>query len=251
MLAESNPIEVTKPNQSNDIEIVEINISDYVDIGINGNFTSELEGNKVISKVEHLFILQELQHHCEDCGRKYKYIVNGMVDNLMIKYETLFDLDLSKLICNDLIYINQKDDSIKNHILPKKFRSLKLNENNSITELPILHKSFMCYLDCSNNKIKNLPKLPKRLSVLKCDNNLIENLPNRLPYHLTQLYCNNNKLTKFPNKIFGRLRKIECRENNFQEPIYIPNKKGKDKVRINVNKKVNMIFKINHRKLYC
>ena len=65
-------------------------------------------------------------------------------------------LNLSKLECNIIKYVNQEGNSIKNHILP-----------NSLKEL-----------NCSDNKLTLLPNLPNSLQNLYFHKNKLIFLPN-------------------------------------------------------------------------
>lgn len=53
------------------------------------------------------------------------------------------------------------------------------------------------YLNCSNMKLKSLPKLPKYLEELDCGRNYIKKLP-KLPKTLKKLDIYNNKIKKLP-----------------------------------------------------
>jgi len=59
--------------------------------------------------------------------------------------------------------------------------------NDSVEEL---------YIDY---KIKNWPKLPKKLKFLYCSDNNITNLPTELSKSLLSIYCSDNKLKELPD----------------------------------------------------
>jgi hypothetical protein len=63
--------------------------------------------------------------------------------------------------------------------------------------------SKLCYLNCSNNQLTKLEKLPSELIHLDCGNNQLKEL-NNLPNTITCLICSNNylkRLRKLPNEI--------------------------------------------------
>jgi len=67
---------------------------------------------------------------------------------------------------------------------------------NSFEEIPNYDK--VVYLNCSNNQLSNLPKLPKTLTELNCKGNQLSNLP-ELPKTLTTLWCSYNQFIKKDN----------------------------------------------------
>src|SRR5438067_2250979 len=76
-------------------------------------------------------------------------------------------------------------ECINNNLLSLDLSHLNLSE--LLNNLP----SFLQILDCSNNQIKELNKLPS-LQTLYCSHNQIKEL-NNLPSSLQYLYCENNK----------------------------------------------------------
>ncbi len=79
-----------------------------------------------------------------------------------------------------LIYVkyNLEDDEIKYNSFEK-----------------IRNYNYILYVDCSNNKLTSLPKLPNSLQILLCNNNQLTSLP-ELPNSLQLLSCLNNKFIK-------------------------------------------------------
>lgn len=68
---------------------------------------------------------------------------------------------------------------------------------NKLKQLPPLPKHLV-YLDCSNNKLILLPELYDDLVHLECDNNQLTSLP-VLPESLNSFSCSNNRLVKAPS----------------------------------------------------
>ena len=67
---------------------------------------------------------------------------------------------------------------------------------NDLIELPNLSR-FTCLqnLDCSNNQLCQLDKLPFHLQILDCSQNQLSRL-NNLPYSLKELNCSRNIITQ-------------------------------------------------------
>ena len=145
------------------------------------------------------------------------YSILSPVSSLYINHN-YEKLDLSKVECNEIIYEDQKGESIRNHILPNSLIRLYCS-HNKLTSLPDLPDSLQilhCYdnqltsfanaqlpnslqiLCCYDNELTLIPKLPNSLEFLNCDNNQLTLLPD-LPYSLKDLFCNNNELILFPN----------------------------------------------------
>tara|TARA_Y100001936_G_scaffold248379_1_gene296142 strand:+ start:113 stop:838 length:726 start_codon:yes stop_codon:yes gene_type:complete len=144
-------------------------------------------------------------------------IIVGKIDRLNIEYK-YNELDLSKLECNIIRYINQEGESIENHKLPNSLKVL-LCYDNQLTLLPTLPNSLqeldcsfnqltsfnnvqlpnsLKYLDCYNNKLISLCDLPNSLKELNCSNNQLISLPD-LPNSLEGLYCDHNQLLSLPD----------------------------------------------------
>ena len=104
-------------------------------------------------------------------------------------------------------------------------------QNKKLTHLPELSR-FSCLkvLDCSENKLRYLPALPRSLETLICSYNQLINLPELpesllylscsynpltflpvLPQNLKSLLCNNNKLVHLP-KLPSSLVQLSCYE---------------------------------------
>ena len=73
------------------------------------------------------------------------------------------------------------------------------------------------YLNCYNNKLTNLPKLPLKLKTLYCEYNKLNNLP-ILSNNLIKLICEYNKLTNLP-ELPNSLIDLDCFHNKI---IYLP-----------------------------
>ena len=123
-------------------------------------------------------------------------IIIGKIPKLYINH--ICDvLDLSKVECNEIIYYNQKGESIKNHILPNNLEELDCLRNK-LTSLPNLPNSLI-ELYCNHNKLTSLPNLPNSLKELNCGfNQLISFSNNQLPNLLENLYSYNNCFASLP-----------------------------------------------------
>ena len=60
-----------------------------------------------------------------------------------------------------------------------------------------IHTVDITTIDCSNNKLTSLSKLPSGLVRLDCEHNELTSLPS-LPDGLKYLYCESNSLTNYP-----------------------------------------------------
>lgn len=95
----------------------------------------------------------------------------------------------------------------------KKYKSFKeLLEDDNYNDIE--------YLQCSNNNLIELPRLPRWLKILHCCNNKI-NIIGNLPDTLTFLNCSNNNiriLENLPNK----LEKLICSGNKLTRLVNLP-----------------------------
>jgi Leucine-rich repeat (LRR) protein len=76
------------------------------------------------------------------------------------------------------------------------------------------------FLDCSNNQLTKLPKLPDKLIYLFCEYNQLTSLP-ELPNSLQYLWCSNNQLISLP-KLPDSLKTISCEYNQLIEFPNLP-----------------------------
>jgi len=72
-------------------------------------------------------------------------------------------------------------------------------------------------MNCSNERLKFLKKLPSKLKSLNCSTNQIEKLPD-LPYSLKSLNCSNNKI-KYITALPDDLDTLDCSKNKLK---YVP-----------------------------
>ena len=101
--------------------------------------------------------------------------------------------------------------------------------NNKLTQLPKnMNFPNLLNLKCSNNKLRQLPKnmnLPN-LKVLNCWYNQLTQLPENMNLpNLQTLYCSNNKLTQLPeNMNLPNLQELYCINNQLTSlPLCILN----------------------------
>jgi hypothetical protein len=102
-----------------------------------------------------------------------------------------------------------------------RFTKLKiLNcENNKLRCLPKLPNSIQV-LNCSLNYIEVLPELHNSLLELSCQHNLIKNI-DKLPEKLEKLVCNDLELEKLPD-LPENLQTLICSFNELTEIPYLP-----------------------------
>ena len=139
----------------------------------------------------------------------------GNADKLYIN-KCYNKLDFSELVCNDMICekgnintIGILPDSLKNLVifkdnltiipfnLPPLLKGLNCNDNN-LKELPKLPNSLE-YLSCNNNNLKELPELPNSLKILKLSKNMVKELPDTLPSNLEFLNISFNLIDNIKN----------------------------------------------------
>ena len=78
----------------------------------------------------------------------------------------------------------------------------------------------MQILDCYNNLITQLDKLPSFLRELNCSNNQITQLDN-LPSYLQELNCSGNQIIQLDNLPYS-LRKLNCQWNRITQLDNLP-----------------------------
>ena len=102
-----------------------------------------------------------------------------------------------------------------------RFKNLKqLNcSRNKLTELPTLPPN-LTELYCYCNQLSSLPTLPENLEVLACNNNKLTLLPT-LPPNLKYLSCFINLLTSLPN-LPPNLTLLSCYKNNLTSLPNLP-----------------------------
>jgi len=137
---------------------------------------------------------------------------------------------------NDMVYFNNIND-LYNNIDKNNIKYLSIS-NESLEEIPDI--SFLTnieIIDCYENNLSKLPKLPDNLTSINCYTNNLIKLPNlsnfinlrflncgynrltELPdlsclINLTKLYCHGNELTKLPklSKCI-KLKQLVCNNN--------------------------------------
>jgi len=109
-------------------------------------------------------------------------------------------------------YINIKKKNIRSLPSILQFTNLKrlFCYDNEIRFLPQLPDSLE-YIDCNNNNLIELPRLPKNLKMLLCYSNDIKVLP-ELPENLEILICGDNSLVQLP-KLPNTLKELDIYSN--------------------------------------
>ncbi len=140
---------------------------------------------------------------------KKKYIEDSFLEfNLTLPVDDIRDLKSLRVFKSEKYYgSSYNNDYIpKIPLLPPCIQELDCS-NSEITFLGDLSQSLM-KLNCSSNKISEIPDL-KNLTTLICSDNQITTF-GRMP-KLEKLYCANNNLKKLPN--LPSLKKIICNDN--------------------------------------
>ena len=100
--------------------------------------------------------------------------------------------------------------------LPDLSRFKKLTflncSRNKLTQLPHLNKTLK-NLHCHTNKLTELPPLNNELKILDCSHNRLTELP-QLNNNLTHLFCYDNQLTWLP-PLNNNLTHLSCSDNYF------------------------------------
>jgi Leucine-rich repeat (LRR) protein len=127
------------------------------------------------------------------------------------------DVNFAKAIRNSCSYCI--DDC--NNLLPpaKEIQSLYLSSSYKISDLTGIEGfTNLQSLDCNNNSLSILPKLPSKLTFLDCSYNQLKQL-SVLPETLKTLQVSNNQLTQLP-KLPDALQNLNCSNNQLiQLPI--------------------------------
>ncbi len=85
--------------------------------------------------------------------------------------------------------------------------------------LPLPNK--LIDLDCSENKITELPDLPNSIEYLNCNSNSLDKLPSKLPKNLIYLFCRSNKINELP-ELPEDLTSLDCMNNNIKQLPKLP-----------------------------
>lgn len=124
--------------------------------------------------------------------------------------------DILSQFPDDTKHIDISSMHLRNIPSLNRFRNLEsLNcSENKLTELPALPDTLK-KLNCSRNRGLKLVNLPERLEILHCYNINCEALPN-LPNSLIELDCSYNSLTKLPPIIATSLVVLNCSYNKLR-----------------------------------
>jgi len=114
--------------------------------------------------------------------------------------------------------------------------------DNKLTELPPLNNTLKV-LVCSLNQLTELPPLNDNLTFLDCSYNQLTKLPS-LNKNLQQIYCYRNEISKFP-PLNNNLVVLECCLNQLTELPVLNNKLVK--LYCSNNKIYNIKFNRNNR----
>ena len=107
-----------------------------------------------------------------------------------------------------------------NMITIKGEYGIETNVNSFEELLTFIDYDFISEINCSNNNLSNLPKLPVYLVTLDCSNNNLTELV-ELPPFLQSLNCSNNKLSVLP-ELPKTLGWLYASDNNLTELPILP-----------------------------
>ncbi|MBP6623628.1 MAG: DUF11 domain-containing protein, partial [Chitinophagaceae bacterium] len=138
---------------------------------------------------------------------------NAMVGNL---------LDTTEISITGETILDCKDLKIKDLTGIQYFDNLdQLNcSDNFIHQLPRLPNT-ITWLNCSINPIDSLPALPQNLFYLNCSNNFLSKLPS-LPLTLTTLFCEMNQIDSLPPLPMNGMTMLECSYNKLKQLPTLP-----------------------------
>lgn len=167
------------------------------------------------------------------------------------KYENGIMIDLSEIF-KDFLFINYENiiNICKQNNIEIKDIIWIIISNTKIEKIDTLLSFYnLRYLDCSNNKLHNLPALPLSIIEIDCSNNYINDISQISSLSLKRLNCINNNIKEIisdtinilycsQNSIINincpSVEQLICNENNLQE--------------INLNKNIR-IADCSHNKL--
>jgi Leucine-rich repeat (LRR) protein len=97
--------------------------------------------------------------------------------------------------------------------------------NYNLEQNPVKYNSFdkirnynyILHINCSDNQLTSLPKLPNSLQILYCYDNQLTSLP-ELPDSLEILFCYNNQLTYLP-ELPNSFLEIFCQNDNIIKKV--------------------------------
>jgi len=102
----------------------------------------------------------------------------------------------------------------------KKDKDVNISFHDLIVLPSLLEFNNLLELNCSNNRLKEIPELPPTLRRLDCSVNFIVKLPN-LPNGLRYLNCSDNNLYVLPD-LPSTLKKLLCSYNNLTDLPELP-----------------------------
>lgn len=98
-------------------------------------------------------------------------------------------------------------------ILPNTLKKL-IYFNCNVIYLPMLSNTQLTHIKCTQNKIREIPKLPNTVIELLCFRNEITKI-NNLSSSLVNLECDRNKLTSLPD-LPNSLENLKCYRNDIR-----------------------------------
>lgn len=131
-----------------------------------------------------------------------------------IKLTSIFDT-ITKLIISDM----DLNDRSLHCVLPKNLEIFIIS-NTKIKSLPILPDTLL-RLDCVDNNITEITKLPPNLKILNFMLNKKINISCELPQSLIKFDCSYSKLKTLP-KLPDNLLTLICHDNNLRELPKLP-----------------------------
>ena len=146
----------------------------------------------------------------------------GEIDYLIID-KFYPNLDMTRTFIKEIIYKNQREDTILNHKLSPETVSFRCEESNSITKLPysLFTLKYLKYIMCNNNKLKYLNQLQETVIYLDASNNYLEDIY-PLPSKIEYVNLHNNSLTKLPILNYNLKENYKYYASYLSNKLYIP-----------------------------
>lgn len=171
-----------------------------------------------------------------DCSHNIITDIKDLPNNLLILKCNHNHIKRINKLPESLEYIDishNRIETIEN--LPSVLRTMNISYNciKEIKQLP----QMITNINCSNNNITYLPEvLSQSLIYLDCSHNRIINLPTNM-VHIEELYCNNNRIINIPKEL-PNIRRLDISRNkitNFNIDLDIDKPRTIDSIKMGIN----------------
>lgn len=183
-------------------------IYDKDDIGINLGKLNRLPSN--LKKFKTTGTINKF----EDVGRQLSALFSSHKNLKQIEIQELRGKNTLVTLPTNLEYLILYESDIEvSAILPNSLKKL-IYFDCGITYLPMLSNTQLTHIKCTQNKIREIPKLPDTVVELLCYINEITKI-NKLSSSLVNLECDRNKLTSLPD-LPDSLENLKCCYNEIK-----------------------------------